>query len=406
MILTDAECVYRDFGLATQKKIPVIDATALSGAEEAAFMAQLPAGGMRPKVEAGLQFARSSGGDGWAAIGRMEALPEVLSGTSGTRIICNASLKSRSVASAALAKEVAQWERDDVEHWLRDVAALPSSAAAAVVAAGFSNGEHLIRATVSSLLAAGLNWAQASAVAKKVCSSLHGNDGGKALRWVDSEPYLWPHDGLLSPASTALLMIDMQHSALWNSALCSAIEPAALLLDGARQLGFRAIHTREGHDAALSDCSELKLWRSRNLPSGAGNETGPAFAIGESSRLGRRLVRGEEGWQITPQLAPVGQELVLDKTGKSAFFGTNLERVLRGAGVSNLVLAGVCSNASVVATLWDASDRGFDCVAASDATAAPEVGLHRAVLRSVRQAGGALGAVADTHALLRAMRHQ
>lgn len=60
-----------------------IDVATLSDADEAALLASLPAGSMRPKLEAALQFARSGG---WAAIGSLAQLPAMMAGTSGTRI--------------------------------------------------------------------------------------------------------------------------------------------------------------------------------------------------------------------------------------------------------------------------------------------------------------------------------
>jgi carbamate kinase len=82
-MLTDIDSVYVDFKKPTQKRLGLVDASALSVKEENLILEQLPVGSMRPKFEAALQFARAAGGSAWSAIGRMEDLPEILDGTKG-----------------------------------------------------------------------------------------------------------------------------------------------------------------------------------------------------------------------------------------------------------------------------------------------------------------------------------
>jgi nicotinamidase-related amidase len=201
--------------------------------------------------------------------------------------------------------------------------------------------------------------------------------------------------------TTALVVIDMQHDFVsaegwfarfgFDVAPLRAIIPTiAGLLAAARSSGMPVIHTRQGNAADLSDLPPARLAQGRR----SGNP------IGSGGPLGRGLIRGEPGWQIVDELAPVDGELVVEKPGYSAFAGTSFRDELGARGIDALALTGVTANVCVLSTLLSAVDLGYDTLVVSDAVAAVTRETTASVLDLVRYQGGLFGSLVEAAALV------
>ena len=151
------------------------------------------------------------------------------------------------------------------------------------------------------------------------------------------------------PETAALIVIDMQRDFLdptgggtGNSdedfSAGQAIVPNVRgVLEAARAAGLHIVHTREGHPPDLSTLHAMRRLSSRRV----------GAEIGETGPLGRHLVRGEYGHDFIDELQPADGEAVIDKPGFSAFYKTDLEKILHDWGVTHTIVCGVTTECCV-----------------------------------------------------------
>ncbi len=114
------------------------------------------------------------------------------------------------------------------------------------------------------------------------------------------------------------------------------------------------------------------------------------------------LSRGKTGHAIVDELAPLPNEIVIDKPGKNAFYATGLKQVLRDHAIRNLLVTGVTTDVCCSATVIAANDHGYNAIVLSDCVASYSPERHAATLNTIKAQGGIFGWVTDSGRVLAA----
>lgn len=93
---------------------------------------------------------------------------------------------------------------------------------------------------------------------------------------------------------------------------------------------------------------------------------------------------GSKDAEFLPEVAPEGDEIVINKTASGVFSSTNLHYVLKNIGIEALYVVGVYTNECVETTVRDACDLGYRVTVVEDCctTVTPE--LHKASLTTLK----------------------
>jgi len=209
-------------------------------------------------------------------------------------------------------------------------------------------------------------------------------------------------------SKTALVMIDMQRDFLESGGfgemlgndvrkLQKAVTPCENVLKAARKAGMLIIHTREGHRPDMTDVHFHKNFKKNT------DGTLKPPQIGQVGPMGRILIRGEPGHDIIPSLYPIEGEPILDKPGKGAFYGTDLDVICKAQNIHNLLICGVTTEVCVHTTAREGNDRGYHCILVGDACASFFDEFHRVALAMISAQGGIFGSVTDSESVVAAL---
>jgi biuret amidohydrolase len=187
-----------------------------------------------------------------------------------------------------------------------------------------------------------------------------------------------PADPDLTPATTALLVIDIQNTYLqrpdrstlsaddqrrydnwtpFHERMHRTVLPnTQTLLKACRSRGIEclfariACHTKDGRDRSLSQ--KLPGWNNLLLP------------------------KNELPSQIPDAVGPIGDEIVVTKTTDSALTGTNLRLILTNLGIKTVICCGIFTDQCVSSTVRSLADESFSVLMVEDCCAAGSMELH------------------------------
>jgi len=107
----------------------------------------------------------------------------------------------------------------------------------------------------------------------------------------------------------------------------------------------------------------------------------PNSYLGTMALRTRSLTERTPDVEIPVELGPEPGDIVSSRaTGITAFYGTELDAMLRLEGVHTVVLAGVSTNIAIPGLASEAVNRGYDVVLAEDCTAGTSAQAHTSML--------------------------
>ncbi|SIT32512.1 cysteine hydrolase family protein [Achromobacter sp. MFA1 R4] len=180
------------------------------------------------------------------------------------------------------------------------------------------------------------------------------------------------------PRTTALVIIDLQNDFLAPGGAYDrggAVSPQARALPARVAPVARALKAQGGFVAA----SQFTLWPDAHgepMISPHLKQLRPFLRKGD-------FVAGSPGQANVAELDGL-VDVSVWKVAYSAFFNTQLDWVLRRAGISSVVVAGIVTNGGVASTVRDAHMRDYHVTVLADGCAAPTPAMHDAALADLR----------------------
>lgn len=168
-------------------------------------------------------------------------------------------------------------------------------------------------------------------------------------RQVAATPYAWPYDGDVDPAHTALLVFTGDTS---EEAPLEPMHVLAGLAPKLRSAGVCLAH----------------------LP--------------------------RQGNEATP--LPFEADLTVIRPKLGAFWGSDVDLVLRNRGLTHLLIAGFPFELGADCTMREANDLGYECLAITDCSSGLAPDTFAGAISSVTMSGGIFGVIATSHQILTA----
>lgn len=166
----------------------------------------------------------------------------------------------------------------------------------------------------------------------------------------------------IQPERTAVIVVDMQNvfckpdGALYVPRAEGIVDNIKALSEAAREAGMPVVYLR-------------------HIVRGDGSDTGRMRDM--YPNVNEILKRGTPGVEIIDELAPLPQDIIVDKLFYSGFHDTDLDTILRAHDVNTIIICGTVTNVCCETTVRDGAHREYKVIFLSDANAAmdyPDLG--------------------------------
>jgi len=165
---------------------------------------------------------------------------------------------------------------------------------------------------------------------------------------------------------TAILCMDYQTgivAGIGDDVADNILPLAAKTLDAARSAGIMVIYIHVGFRDGFPEISQNNAM----------------FSALANDPLRQKMFEPSMT-DIHPAVAPNDGDIVITKRRVSAFYGTELDIVLRAGGIDTLIMFGIATSGVVLSTLTDAIDADYRVTVIKDLCADSDVKLHTALL--------------------------
>jgi nicotinamidase-related amidase len=195
----------------------------------------------------------------------------------------------------------------------------------------------------------------------------------------------------IDPKRTALVAIHLQHDIVGADGAFApffraeiertrVLDTAARALTSSRRAGTKIVYTRVAFKPGHADLVA----------------NSPLLGMVAESKC---LVDGTRGAALVEAVSPAETDTIVTHPRVTGFHSSELDVVLRAAGIDTVAFAGVATNISVEGTARTASELGYRTIVLSDACSAGSAAAHRASLESL----GLLAEVVTTDDFLTAL---
>ena len=184
---------------------------------------------------------------------------------------------------------------------------------------------------------------------------------------------------LVDPKQTALVVVDMQNDLVSPEGYLavndgqdvslnrSIIQPLQNLVEKAREAGIPIVFVHYTVDPEYRLTNPAWVYSHLRERPGGGHMTLVSLEA---------CFEGTWGWEIVPELKPEPEDIIIRKQHLGGFWGTNLDKVLRGNGIKSVLVTGTATSGCVLDTAVGAAANDYYTIVAKDCVASNDLEAH------------------------------